>query len=90
MSAIQLFTKKHCALSYMQDNIEAVIIVFNVAVSHTLNNIQYKLLLKVVYLFCGGILICETGSSVSIVSGYGLDERAIEVRSPVEAKEFFL
>jgi hypothetical protein len=32
----------------------------------------------------------EPGSSVSIVSGYGLDDRAIEVRSPTEAKEFFL
>jgi hypothetical protein len=28
----------------------------------------------------------EPGSSVSIVSGYGLDDRAIEVRSPAEAK----
>jgi hypothetical protein len=27
-------------------------------------------------------------SSVSIVSGYGLDDRAIEVRSPAEAKDF--
>jgi hypothetical protein len=32
----------------------------------------------------------EPGSSVSIVSGYGLDYRAIEVRSPAEAKGFFL
>jgi hypothetical protein len=32
----------------------------------------------------------EPGISVSIVSGYGLDDRAIEVRSPVEAKGFFL
>jgi hypothetical protein len=32
---------------------------------------------------------CEPGSSV-IVSGYGLDDRAIEVRSPAEAKGFFL
>jgi hypothetical protein len=31
-----------------------------------------------------------SGSSVSIVSGYGLDDRAIEVRSPTEAREFFL
>jgi hypothetical protein len=31
----------------------------------------------------------EAGSSVSVVSGYGLDERAIEVRSPAEAKGFF-
>jgi hypothetical protein len=27
------------------------------------------------------------GSSVSIVSGYGLDDRAIEVRSPAESKD---
>jgi hypothetical protein len=32
----------------------------------------------------------EQGSSVSIVPGYGLDDRAIEVRSPAEAKGFFL
>jgi hypothetical protein len=30
----------------------------------------------------------EPGSSVSIVSGYGLDDRTIEVRSPAEAKDF--
>jgi hypothetical protein len=30
----------------------------------------------------------EPGSSVSIVSGYGLDDRAIEVQSPAEAKFF--
>jgi hypothetical protein len=30
------------------------------------------------------------GISVSIVSGYGLDERANEVRSPAEAKSVFL
>jgi hypothetical protein len=28
----------------------------------------------------------EPGSLVSIVSGYGLDDRAIEVRSPAEGK----
>jgi hypothetical protein len=33
---------------------------------------------------------CEPGSSVGIVSGYGLHDRAIEVRSPAEAKGFFL
>jgi hypothetical protein len=33
---------------------------------------------------------CEPDRSVSIVSGYGLDDRAIEVLSPAEAKEFFL
>jgi hypothetical protein len=30
------------------------------------------------------------GSPVRIVSGYGLDDRAIVVRSPAEAKRFFL
>jgi hypothetical protein len=34
--------------------------------------------------------VSEPGSSVSIVSGYGLDYRAIEVRSPLEEKEFFI
>jgi hypothetical protein len=28
-------------------------------------------------------------SSVSIVSDYGLDDRAIEVRSPAEVRDFF-
>jgi hypothetical protein len=32
----------------------------------------------------------QPSSSVSIVSGYGLDDRAIEARSPAEAKGFFL
>jgi hypothetical protein len=32
----------------------------------------------------------EPGSSVSIVSGYGLDDRAIGFRSPAEEKGFFL
>jgi hypothetical protein len=34
--------------------------------------------------------ISEPGSSVSIVSGYGLDDRAIDVRTPAGAKRFFL
>jgi hypothetical protein len=32
----------------------------------------------------------ESGSSVSIVSGYGLDDRTIKVQSPAETKGFFL
>jgi hypothetical protein len=39
---------------------------------------------------CNIYLQGEPGSSVSIVSGYGLDDRAIEVRSSAEAKGFFL
>jgi hypothetical protein len=34
--------------------------------------------------------VCEPDSSVSIVSGYGVNDRVIEVRSPAEAKGFFL
>jgi hypothetical protein len=36
------------------------------------------------------LLKCEPGSSDSIVSGYGLEDRAIEVQSPEEEKRFFL
>jgi uncharacterized protein YcbK (DUF882 family) len=32
----------------------------------------------------------EPGRPVSIVSGYRVDDRLIEVRSPAEAKGFFL
>jgi hypothetical protein len=34
------------------------------------------------------VCVWEPGSSVSIVSDYGLDDRAIEVRSLAEAKDF--
>jgi hypothetical protein len=34
------------------------------------------------------LVIRSRGSSVSIVPGYGLEDRAIEVRSPAEAKDF--
>jgi hypothetical protein len=36
------------------------------------------------------IILCEPGSSVSIVSGYGLDYLVNEVRSPAEEEGFFL
>jgi hypothetical protein len=36
------------------------------------------------------MLLVSLGSSVSIVSGYGMDDRAIEVRSSAETKDFFL
>jgi hypothetical protein len=45
----------------------------------------------VVRIFLFRLLLClrgEAGSSVSIVSGYGLVDQAIEVRSPAEAKGF--
>jgi hypothetical protein len=32
--------------------------------------------------------VYSRGSSVSIVSDYGMDDRAIRVRSPAEAKDF--
>jgi hypothetical protein len=40
------------------------------------------------YFACSTQYFSEPGSSVSIVSGYGLHDRAIEVRSPAEAKDF--
>jgi hypothetical protein len=32
----------------------------------------------------------EPGSSISVVSDYGLDDRTIEVRSPAKERGFFL
>jgi hypothetical protein len=37
-----------------------------------------------------GMVNGDPGSPVSIVFGYGLDYRAIDIRSPAEAKGFFL
>jgi hypothetical protein len=39
-------------------------------------------------LFICSLFNGEPGSSVSMVSGYGLDARAIEIRSPAEMKAF--
>jgi hypothetical protein len=36
----------------------------------------------------GRVIDCEPGISVSIVFPYGLNDRAIKVRSPAEAKNF--
>jgi hypothetical protein len=36
------------------------------------------------------VSISEPGSSIIILSGYGLDDQAMEVQSPAEAKGFFL
>jgi hypothetical protein len=65
----------------------------------TFNNIwvlrtNYFILLKLKMIAFRDIRPCslvegEPGSSVSIVSGYGLDDRAIDVRFPAEAKDFF-
>jgi hypothetical protein len=38
--------------------------------------------------FCMYPYCWEPGTSISIVSGYGLDDRAIQVRSPAETKDF--
>jgi hypothetical protein len=40
--------------------------------------------------FVASLYICEPDTYVSIVSDYGLHDRAIEVRFPVEKKGFFL
>jgi hypothetical protein len=52
--------------------------------------------LKIIFLFSNFISLeylnkmGSQGSSGSTVSGYGLHDRAIEVRTPAEAKGFFL
>jgi hypothetical protein len=40
--------------------------------------------------WCGVGVLCEPGSAARLVSGYRLDDRAIEVRSPAEEKDFSL
>jgi hypothetical protein len=45
---------------------------------------------KVTRIVWGTLTIEEPGSSVNIVYDYGLDDRAIEVRYPAEARGFFL
>jgi hypothetical protein len=56
---------------------------FNVIISGKSPKWYFSLLFNTVY-------FKKLGSSVSIVSGYGLDDQAIEVRSQAEAKGFFL
>jgi hypothetical protein len=41
-----------------------------------------------IYIYIYADICMSRGSSVSIVSGHGLDDQAIEVRSPVEARDF--
>jgi hypothetical protein len=53
-----------------------------------INKIQKRLDI-VVQILIGKAICMEPGISVSVVSGYGLDDRAIEVRSPAEAKKLF-
>jgi hypothetical protein len=50
-----------------------------------MNVIQFYLIFQNYALLCR---FEEPGSSVSIVSDYGLDDRAIWVRSPARAKDF--
>jgi hypothetical protein len=49
---------------------------------------QNHFLLNLIIFLAVSVFWLEPGSSVSIESGYGLDDRAIEVRSPAEKKDF--
>jgi hypothetical protein len=50
---------------------------------------EKKLGISMQCLFVIDSYVVNRGSSVSIVSGYGLDDRAIEVLTPAGAKRFF-
>jgi hypothetical protein len=50
-------------------------------------NSEYKIHLDIYSIYW---MYSSRASYVSIVSGYGPDDRAIEIRSPEEAKEFSL
>jgi hypothetical protein len=75
--------------------------VFNESLSQTLSRIWREISTTILIYFSGHIGVClnwrtlrgETrsrGSSVSVVPDYGLDDRAIEVQSPAEARGLFL
>jgi hypothetical protein len=55
-----------------------------------LNSRMVRSKLKAVPIYAAKQFRCESGISVSIVCGYGLDDRAIECRCPAEAKVVFL
>jgi hypothetical protein len=59
-------------------------------VLHNASNALASSLAPVYGIFMITIYISEQRSSVSVVSGYGLDDRAMEVRSPAEEREFFV
>jgi hypothetical protein len=55
------------------------------------NPVNARLSIYLVGLYLMSLSVAnEPSSSVSTVSGYGLDDQAIKVRSPTEAKELFL
>jgi hypothetical protein len=57
---------------------------------HTCGTTRLKPSSKYFILWLTCVLMCKPGSSVSIVSGYGLDDRAISIRSPAEAKGLYV
>jgi hypothetical protein len=52
--------------------------------------ISFQLYIETKYIWGTIITYGKLGSSVSIVPGYGLDDQAIEARSSVGARGFFL
>jgi hypothetical protein len=60
----------------------------NGALSVETSNI--KIYFSAIFNYLNVFIYCEPVSSVRMKSGYGLDDQAIEVRSPVKAKRFFL
>jgi hypothetical protein len=74
----------HCSSVILStDAIESELLMSNKPRQHTTFHVLVSALL-LVHSWFG-----EPGSSVSIVSNYGLDYRAIEFRSPAEAKRIF-
>jgi hypothetical protein len=63
------------------------LLIFYICINYVMNSecLGYVTFASIVCIAC---FFLESRSSVSIVSGYGLDDRAIEVRSPARAKNF--
>jgi hypothetical protein len=65
-----------------------IILIIIIIIIKIIELILLLLLLLLLLLVVVVLLLRSRGSSVSIMSGYGLDDRVIEVRSPARAKDF--
>jgi hypothetical protein len=54
-------------------------------------NVLYIFIRPIDYCYCKGrVTTSKPGSLVNFVSAYGLDDRAIEIRSPAEVRGIFV
>jgi hypothetical protein len=82
LSVHRTFSSNNVRITIFQEIMLFSLLVFVVFCAYEQN--RQLLLVLLFYFFC----VCRVAQSV--VSGYGLDDRTIQVRSPAEAKGFFV